>query len=384
MGANPTTTRATAAALIGRVTEHERISRPDVDDLKARASRILEASRLVERSWSGWGFGYHWDLYYGDFEKPPLEDSFSVEWGGIHGLPPEWHPRTPEEVRDRIEHLSGTSIDKLRSDDVNLVKSAEQLLEDLLIDLGVLVQTRGSSEDQALLQEIRELKWGREQETKYIAQALKTLPNMTRDSEAFAQGLRVPSHSYYASVAAGISAHCEAIERLWKLSLRLTKQLEARPASKVAPPSPRVTPDAKSLSPPGEVTLAWLFHRVSWRLWSGVAGALLAAFVAGVYMGQIGWVRQLAHIAPERVESRPENIDSQLNELIKGHNERQLEFQKAIAREESAAASSLLDRDAHLKAAQTLRDDMRQEEEAYRKAAEQLRSLPPSKRQGPG
>jgi hypothetical protein len=368
---------ATAAALLATITNHERATRPDLDDLNAGAARVLEASRLLERSWSGSAFGYHWDLYYGDFEKPPLGHNFSVEWGGIHGLPPKWQSRTPEEVKDRIEHASGISMERLRADDMKVVKSAENFREDLLIGLRGLVESRGRDEEAALFQEIARLKWGNEDEKKYMAQELKALPNMTRDSGAFAQGLRMPSHSCYASVAAGISAHCETLQKFWQLSLRLLKQVEVLPASKDLPPTPNAEAFTRSLPRPAEVTLAWLFHNVSWKFWSSMAGLLLTLFVAGIYVGQVGWVRQLAHLPSQPAAPLRETVDVQLEQMTRGHNERLLQFQKSIAEQESYAASTLFpyERDYHLKAAQKLREDMKLEEEAYNRSLLQLRSL---------
>jgi hypothetical protein len=51
------------------------------------AKPVTEATEKITESWSGSSMGYHSELYYRDFERPPLGAEFSPEWGGINGIP---------------------------------------------------------------------------------------------------------------------------------------------------------------------------------------------------------------------------------------------------------------------------------------------------------
>src|SRR5262245_11485098 len=79
--------------------------------LAAESEKLLDAAITVSESWSGSYFGYHSELHYGDFEKPPLENQFSTEWGGIHGLPDGWRIRNAGEVMMRIEEVAGIKFE---------------------------------------------------------------------------------------------------------------------------------------------------------------------------------------------------------------------------------------------------------------------------------
>lgn len=55
-----------------------------------QADELLKVAMKLAASHSGSNFGYHGALYYGDFDAPPIGGMFSIEWGGIHGIPPGW------------------------------------------------------------------------------------------------------------------------------------------------------------------------------------------------------------------------------------------------------------------------------------------------------
>jgi hypothetical protein len=61
-------------------------NRPTVGRVKSEAATLIKAVHEVEDSSSGSNFGYHAELYYGEFQRPPRR--FNVEWGGINGCSP--------------------------------------------------------------------------------------------------------------------------------------------------------------------------------------------------------------------------------------------------------------------------------------------------------
>src|SRR2546428_13818122 len=91
--------------LLTKTKEMENGTKERLSELKKQCDRLFEAASGLLNSWSGSWFGYHSELYYGDFEKPPLQNRFDPEWGGFHGIPLGWQSRNAEEVKKRIEDL---------------------------------------------------------------------------------------------------------------------------------------------------------------------------------------------------------------------------------------------------------------------------------------
>ena len=41
-------------------------------------------------------------MYYLDFERPPLESRFDVEWGRLRGIPPGWQEKSYDDVAEFV------------------------------------------------------------------------------------------------------------------------------------------------------------------------------------------------------------------------------------------------------------------------------------------
>jgi hypothetical protein len=96
---------ATAREELARVREEMAV-------LDEQRTRLHHALLGVDESWSGSNLGYHADLYYGDFQRPPLAARFNPEWGAYNGLPAGWNDRDLAEVRAAIEQLTGVPINR--------------------------------------------------------------------------------------------------------------------------------------------------------------------------------------------------------------------------------------------------------------------------------
>jgi predicted nucleotide-binding protein len=210
---------------------------PEVDQVHAEAEYLLNVARKVGESWSGSNFGYHAELYYGDFEKSPFGQRFSVEWGGLHGIPSGWKSRTPEEVKDRIERLAGFQVKKIESGSKRFLDRATKLQTEFLIELSPLHNTNGFKKEKELLSDVENLDWDKEAHNKYAADALNSFPNMTRDREAIMAGRVFPAHTFYESVAIQALASSDAVHRFWQLADRLLRQIQAQ-MSQIPTPTP--------------------------------------------------------------------------------------------------------------------------------------------------
>ena len=102
--------KETSAVLLRKVKGLQETLSLDLARVEKLSAAVNKAANHVAASWSGSWMGYHSEMYYRDFVPPPLENSFSPEWGGINGIPPGWQKRSAEEMKARIENLSGESV----------------------------------------------------------------------------------------------------------------------------------------------------------------------------------------------------------------------------------------------------------------------------------
>ena len=218
-----------ATTLLSEVQKQQATLDDEITKITGEAEVLLKAARTVGESWSGSNFGYHGELYYGDYQRPPFGERFSVEWGGIHGIPPNWRVRTPDEVKERIEQLAGTRFARVESSSDQVISAAKSLQSRLLIEFAPLHNLDGYRREKELLSELENLDWADKAHNRYSANALNSFPRMTRDSEAFMQGRILPAHTYYEAVAIQVQVSCRAVQRFWELAQRLLKQLEAQP-----------------------------------------------------------------------------------------------------------------------------------------------------------
>ena len=157
------------------------------------AKKTTSACDSVDASWSGSDLVGHADFFYGDFEVPPHDRRFSVEWGLIHGAPDGWYERSGDEVRQKIENDSGTSLEDLDKKADFIVDKFDELRKKTIIIFS------GISKD--LTEEIE----------KFTLQTKVDIFNqywkrqiITRDSGALYAGRKVPVHKYYWATASFI------------------------------------------------------------------------------------------------------------------------------------------------------------------------------------
>jgi predicted nucleotide-binding protein len=233
-----------ATALLAQLKGQQLEMTPEVDQVHAEAEHLLDAGRKVGESWSGSNLGYHGELYYDDFEKPPFGQRFSVEWGGLHGVPPGWNSRTPEEVKDRIERLAGVSVDKIESGSKRLLDRAKKLQTEFLIELSPLHNANGFKKEKELSSGVENLDWGEKAHNKYASDALNSFPNATRDRDAIMAGRVFPAHTFYEAIAVQALESSDAVRRFWQLTDRLLRQIQAQ-MSQISSPTPSAVTIAK-------------------------------------------------------------------------------------------------------------------------------------------
>lgn len=168
--------------------------------------------------------GYHSELYFRDFEVPPLGAAFSQEWGGINGISAGWQKRSSDEVKGRVEKLAGVSITVLETSTDGVMQQAKALHSDIVTEISGLHLQPGLEEEKKLLKDLEEFRWGSTVGEYMDANLPKQF--ISRDSEAVYQGVRLSAHLYYAGLAFQKNSECIAVSAFFKAATRLLRQVE--------------------------------------------------------------------------------------------------------------------------------------------------------------
>lgn len=160
-----------------------------VEEKDDTAKEMIEACHNIGKSWSGSSLVGHAKFYYKDFEEPSAYNRFSIEWGLINGIPEGWSEKDDETVRERIESLSHSNLEKFSS----FVTQIEQDFVDLQRDAVLTLSDIGITETDKIES------FSFQSATDHF-NAIFPTKFMTRDSEAMT-GHRIVSHIYYESLA---------------------------------------------------------------------------------------------------------------------------------------------------------------------------------------
>ena len=213
-----------SVALFAKVKELQETLVPELARVEKSAIAVNSATQRLAPSWSGSWMGYHSQLYYRDFTPPPLENSFSPEWGGLNGIPPGWQKRSADEVKERIEKLSGESITAFEKSTDSLLQQAKALQSEIVTEISGLHLQPGVEQEKKLLNDIEKFEWGHS--IGEIIHANTPSQVISRDSEAVYQGIKVPAHQYYSALAAQKKSECDAVTAFLKAASRLLRQVE--------------------------------------------------------------------------------------------------------------------------------------------------------------
>lgn len=248
-----------AETLLAKIKQFEEGAKERLSGLKKQCDGLLQVAAGLSNSWSGSWLGYHSELYYLNFEIPPLENRFDPEWGGIHGIPTGWQALSAEQVRERIESVSSTNFDSLDTDTNDLLAAAKNLQNEILIDLSRLHTSVGFDKERTLLENIEQFRW--EKKLGDYIDAHTPAQFRSRDSKAGAQGARIPAYLYYQAAANEFGSRCIAILAFLRLSQRLLRQVQLQASQ---------TPVTKQLGKSDAIqsvkTICERFHQVTRQL----------------------------------------------------------------------------------------------------------------------
>jgi hypothetical protein len=115
---------------------------------------LRDAGRKLADSSSGSWIGWHSRMYYGDFDEPPVAETWDAEWGGLHRFSPQWQERTLEEVQHRIETTAGTTLAATAAYADRVRRDCEPLWREVLEVMSPISDIAGFSKEAELLQRL--------------------------------------------------------------------------------------------------------------------------------------------------------------------------------------------------------------------------------------
>ncbi|KAF5079961.1 hypothetical protein [Methanobacterium aggregans] len=192
---------------------------------KKDLNALLDIINQIQESWSGSWIGYHADLYYKNFERPPINERFDSEWGLQHRSQPNWEEKTYADVIRAIEKkYHGTSLNKIETS-LNKIQK-EDLHTSVCSDLSFIRTFDKFDKEIEILEEIENIKWKFSQGD--IIRGLRPTHYATRDSLALSQGVKVPPHIQYEAKILSLLSLIKSIENFIKLTNRLIRQIRTR------------------------------------------------------------------------------------------------------------------------------------------------------------
>jgi hypothetical protein len=184
-----------------------------VDKSTNLAKKVISACNKINASWSGSDLVGHADFFYGDFDAPPHNRRFSIEWGLIHGVPDGWYERSNDEVLQKIESDSGVSLRDLDKNADLIADEFDKLRKQTIIIFS------GFSKEAA--EEVE--KFSLRTKTDIFNQYWKR-QIVTRDSGALFAGRKIPTHKYYWATASFLTGAAEQLNEFLYLIDKVVAQ----------------------------------------------------------------------------------------------------------------------------------------------------------------
>lgn len=160
----------------------------DIDDGLRRGGQLREASRVVGYSSSASWLGWHSRMYYGDYEGPPVVESWDPEWGGIHSFSDHWRERSQADVQEAVERRADETLAELAATADHVRERCEALQREVLTVLSPICDLAGLEKEAELLSKLENIEWifppGN------FIRALAPRGVMSRDSTALSQACR--------------------------------------------------------------------------------------------------------------------------------------------------------------------------------------------------
>lgn len=177
------------------------------------AKKIASACNLINNSWSGSDLVGHSNFFYRNFDAPPHNRRFSIEWGLINGVPEGWYEKSNEKVLQKIKNEAGVSPEDLDKDADLIADDFEKLRKQTIILFSNISKEAAAEIEKFNLQtknDIFNQYWKRQ--------------IITRDSSAIYAGRIIPTHKYYSATASFITGATEQLNEFLYLVDKIIAQ----------------------------------------------------------------------------------------------------------------------------------------------------------------
>jgi len=202
-------------------------TRPVLALYRRQLEPLLDTMNTIEESHSGSWAGYHAELYYGNFQKPPLNARFDVMWGGVKTIAVGWQERAYDEIAQFVKaRHKRMDLDKIADGLVTVRDQAGYLRSEVLANLAFMRGLDGFDKEIQMMENIEKLQ--------FTISAQKWVDNVmpksmiTRDSRAVAQGIKIPPHVRYRATVMELLSIVISVKRLVDESKTLIKTLLVR------------------------------------------------------------------------------------------------------------------------------------------------------------
>lgn len=199
-------------------------------------SVLINITSSLNDSWSESWIGFHSNLYFKNFEKPPSwKYHFDSEWGSLKGIPEYWVEKNYSEIVSYIESKSdGLSVNEIHNEIISLVENLKEIQEFIITELVVIKKDDNYSDEWDTVQIIEDHKWGVPVST---FNQLRTPKNhSTRDAFAIHQGIKTPPHIHYENEIYAEVSIIKSIEDFIKVVKKLVRKLELKNKLDGTPP----------------------------------------------------------------------------------------------------------------------------------------------------
>lgn len=213
----------------------------------------------LEPTWSKSWIGFHADLYFKDFKKPPTwEYEFDSEWGSINGIHDYWVKKDYNEVTEYVlQRSGGISLENIRKSIDEAIIELKEIQSQISTDLVIIENNKKLENEWALVKEIEVHKWGLNLVD--IIEYRQPKQVMTRDSFAMQQGIKTPPHIMYDSEIITEVSRISSIEEFIKKSKKLLRQIELKLNFEIVEGSPADAID-------NIIRICMTFHQVARQL----------------------------------------------------------------------------------------------------------------------
>jgi len=164
------------------------------------AKKMASACNLINNSWSGSDLVGHCNFFYGNFDTPPHNRRFSIEWGLINGAPEGWYEKSNEDVLEKIKNEVGISPEDLDKEADLIADNFEKIRKQAIILFSSISKDAAAEIEKFNLQtkiDIFNQYWKRQ--------------IMTRDSGAIYAGRIIPTHKYYGATTSFMTGATEQL-----------------------------------------------------------------------------------------------------------------------------------------------------------------------------